>query len=730
MKSLVRSYLLLVFAFLINNAVFAQILTPVILSTQVSEDYPNAVDLDIEAYNFTDLVSMQFVLKFDPQAVSFDSFLDFNLPGLSITAVNYLPPNRIVLSWISPNPSVGQTLADGTSFITIRFTPLVQGSCSFEFDLNSPVFPEFVNVNSLTVPHYLLDCTSGTGILSGQVFADENSDCELTAGESALGKLVVQVVSGIDTSYVVANSGGFFYYLIKPDDESLELSVLSPNGYWAGCDSPQTVEVTDPEANIQADLGAVALVTCAPLEIDITTPFLRRCFQSLYYVSYCNAGTVTAEGAEAVIEFDPFLSVTGSSIPWSNVEGNVYTFQLGDLETGECGSFTVQVLVSCDAELGQTHCTQAVIHPVDFCDPAPLWSGAQLAVKGSCDGDLVRFEIENVGEEPMDAPSGYIVIEDDMIKMMEPVDPLQPGAVVELDFPANGATWRVEVAQVSDFPAPSAPSATVEACDEDGDGQFSLGFVNMFPQDEEAPYLSVHCIENIGSWDPNDKAAFPAGYREAHLIAPDTRLEYLIRFQNTGTDTAFTVVIRDTLSQWLDPATLRLQAASHSHQLQVSGDGQLVVTFPDILLPDSTTNEPASHGFVQFSIDQRPGNPLGELIENRAGIYFDYNVPVITNTVFHTLGVDFVEIVNGVSEAGGKLQRLNAYPNPASASVWIGLPGEGLLRLFDPSGRELRAMKVQAGAFQLERNGLEAGLYWLVWEQGGKAGGIASVTFR
>ncbi len=729
MKALVRSYLLFLFILLIRNASFGQ-LTPVILSTQVSEDYPNTTDLHISAYNFSDLVSMQFVLKFDPQAVSFDSFLDFNLPNLTVSAVNYLPPDRIVLSWFVQNPAAGVTLEDGTTFFSLRFTPLLQGACTFEFDLNSPVFPEFVNANAIALPYFLLDCSTGGGLLSGKVYADANNDCELTTGESFLGKQLVRVVSGSDTSYTMTSSVGDYFYLIKPDDELLELSVLSPNGYWAGCDSPQAVEVTDPEANIQADLGAVALVECAPLEIDITTPFLRRCFQSQYYVSYCNTGTVTAEGAEAVIEFDPFLSVTGSSIPWSNVEGNVYTFQLGDLAPGECGSFTVQVLVSCEAELGQTHCTQALIRPVDFCDPAPLWSGAQLAVKGSCDGGLVRFEIENVGEEPMDGPSGYIVIEDDMIKMMEPVDPLQPGAVVELDFPANGATWRVEVAQVSDFPAPSAPSATVEACDEDGDGQFSLGFVNMFPQDEEAAYISVHCIENIGSWDPNDKAAFPAGYRENHLIAPDTRLEYLIRFQNTGTDTAFTVVIRDTLSPWLDPATLRLQAASHPHQLQVSGDGQLVVTFPDILLPDSTTNEPASHGFVQFSIDQRPGNPLGELIENRAGIYFDYNVPVITNTVFHTLGFDFVEIVNGVSEAGGKLQRLNAYPNPASASVWIELPGGGLLRLFDPAGRELRAMKVQAGAFQLERNGLEAGLYWLVWEQGGKAGGIASVTFR
>lgn len=701
------------------------------LALQVEENYPEWVDVKVVAYGFSDLISTQFSLAYDPGEAVFAGAYGFNLTGMNSSNIgNPGGPSSgfIIQSWLASDLVNGETVSDGTVLYVLRFTPLVQGGCSFNYS-PVPTATEITDLNGV-VTLQVLDCGNAGGMLSMRVFADQDSDCIFQTGEPLLKNMMVEIVSNGDTTYTYTSNSGFCYYPIQADDETLHLSVLSANGYWAGCNSPQSVEITDPEANIQADLGAVPLVACAPLEIEITTPFLRRCFQSNYYVNFCNAGTVTAEGAEAVIEFDPFLSVVSSSIPWSNAEGNVYTFPLGDLAPGECGSFTVQVLVSCDAELGQTHCTQAVILPVDFCDPAPGWSGAQLAVNGSCEGDMVRFQIENVGEEPMDAPSGYIVIEDDMIKMMEPVDPLQPGAVVELDFPANGATWRVEVAQVSDFPAPSAPSATVEACDEDGDGQFSLGFVNMFQQDEEAPYLSVHCIENIGSWDPNDKAAFPAGYRENHLIAPDTPLEYLIRFQNTGTDTAFTVVIRDTLSQWLDPATLRLQGASHPHQLQVSGDGQMVVTFPDILLPDSTTNEPASHGFVQFSIDQRPGNPLGELIENRAGIYFDYNVPVITNTVFHTLGVDFVEIVNGVSEAGGKLQRLKAYPNPASASVWIELPGEGLLRLFDPAGREMRTMKVQQGVFQLERNGLEAGLYWLVWEQGGRAGGIAPVTFR
>ncbi|MCI4667866.1 MAG: T9SS type A sorting domain-containing protein, partial [Bacteroidia bacterium] len=59
--------------------------------------------------------------------------------------------------------------------------------------------------------------------------------------------------------------------------------------------------------------------------------------------------------------------------------------------------------------------------------------------------------------------------------------------------------------------------------------------------------------------------------------------------------------------------------------------------FDPIFLPDSTTDLEGSNGFVKFGIQMMPGLPLGSTIENKAAIYFDFNAPIITNTVVHTL---------------------------------------------------------------------------------------------
>ncbi|MBK9629212.1 MAG: DUF11 domain-containing protein [Flavobacteriales bacterium] len=104
----------------------------------------------------------------------------------------------------------------------------------------------------------------------------------------------------------------------------------------------------------------------------------------------------------------------------------------------------------------------------------------------------------------------------------------------------------------------------------------------------------------------------------------------MIRFQNTGTDTAFNVVVTDTLPSTLDPATISLVTASHANTWSLQGQGTLKFILPNILLPDSNVNEPMSHGLISFRI--RPKQPLtaGTVIENIANIYFDFNPPVIT----------------------------------------------------------------------------------------------------
>ncbi|MEM9824801.1 MAG: T9SS type A sorting domain-containing protein, partial [Bacteroidota bacterium] len=107
--------------------------------------------------------------------------------------------------------------------------------------------------------------------------------------------------------------------------------------------------------------------------------------------------------------------------------------------------------------------------------------------------------------------------------------------------------------------------------------------------------------------------------------------------QNTGTDTAFNVVIRDAISEYLNPNSIRPGASSHPYTWGIAEDDVLFFNFENIMLPDSNINEPASHGFVKFKIKQELDNLPGTLIENSAGIYFDFNAPVITNTSVHQI---------------------------------------------------------------------------------------------
>lgn len=171
----------------------------------------------------------------------------------------------------------------------------------------------------------------------------------------------------------------------------------------------------------------------------------------------------------------------------------------------------------------------------------------------------------------------------------------------------------------------------------------------------------------VGAVDPNDIAVTPKGYGAAHFVRPDDTLRYKIRFQNTGNYPASRVVVFDTLPEYLDMNSIRMGAVSHEYQIELMAGGILVWTFENINLPDSTANEEASHGFIQFQVVPRKGLADLTRIENRAAIQFDYNLPVITNTVFNTINSDWTEI--DIDE-----NKVFLSPNPASdflrITVW------------------------------------------------------------
>ena len=145
-------------------------------------------------------------------------------------------------------------------------------------------------------------------------------------------------------------------------------------------------------------------------------------------------------------------------------------------------------------------------------------------------------------------------------------------------------------------------------------------------------------VEITCAYDPNDKQVFPSGYEEPRFILNNTNLEYLIRFQNTGNAPATNVLITDTLDFTLDMSTFHLLGYSHPVEVILAQNDRVIeFLFEDIMLPDSTNNEPESHGFVSFTIDLIPGLSQGTEVNNTANIYFDNNPPIITNTTLNTI---------------------------------------------------------------------------------------------
>ncbi|HEY0092204.1 MAG TPA: T9SS type A sorting domain-containing protein, partial [Flavobacterium sp.] len=174
---------------------------------------------------------------------------------------------------------------------------------------------------------------------------------------------------------------------------------------------------------------------------------------------------------------------------------------------------------------------------------------------------------------------------------------------------------------------------------------------------DETPENNEFSLKQIvvGSMDPNDKAV--AEGDEIGIDHIGNYLHYVVRFQNTGNAPAEKVAIMDMLSNKLNPATLQITDASHLMRTELSGS-KLEFFFDNINLPAVGDDEPGSHGYVTFKIRPKSNVVVDDVIENTAAIYFDFNFPIVTNTVSTTvtaLGVHDSELSSSIT----------IYPNPA-----------------------------------------------------------------
>ena len=575
--------------------------------------------------------------------------------------------------------------------------------------------------------------TSFFHALLGKVVIDADTNCLADSNETGLKGWLARL-EHLDSAgmpdaeqYRTANAYGGYQFFV--DTGNYQLSIQPPNAYWNICPPDADFDVHSVGDSTNTDFGLQPQVLCPFLETDIGTWGLRRCFNNTYTVRYCNTGTAPADSAYLRITIDPFMEFVSAGVPGVDEGNHIWRFDLGAIPIGDCGSFPLVLHLSCDGTVtGQSHCVEAHIYPDSFCLPLPGWSGATVEVEGSCAADSVEFLIRNTGTGPSSVLD-YIVIEDNIINF-QGMFQLQAGDSMRVNVPANGSTWRIETEQEPGSPGEPIPSATVEACGQNGSGGFSINYLPQFGEADGNPYVSIDCRQSIGSYDPNDKLASPQGYGPDHQIQPDQALEYLIRFQNTGTDTAFRVVLIDTLAPWLDPATVVAGAGSHPYRFDLSGTGILNFTFDHILLPDSNVNEAASHGFVKFRVQLRPFTPLGTLIRNRAAIYFDFNEPVYTAEVYHTVGIRHIPTV--VVEKTGAIQLIRVWPNPVSRTGLLQLENRrgtgGRLELFDAQGR-MRLQRSFAGTtVALNAAELSPGLYYFQVFDGVKMMGLGKVV--
>jgi uncharacterized repeat protein (TIGR01451 family) len=226
----------------------------------------------------------------------------------------------------------------------------------------------------------------------------------------------------------------------------------------------------------------------------------------------------------------------------------------------------------------------------------------------------------------------------------------------------------------------------------------------------------------VGSFDPNFKEVIPKGTGlNGTITRNDSVLDYIVHFQNTGTYYAENIVITDTLDPGLDLKTLQPAGASHAYTTNLSENGVLTFTFPNIHLTWKSQNEINSNGFVTYSIKQKPMLPVGTKIRNASAIFFDYNAPVMTNRTLNTIA--FPVGYSNTKEDHG----ISVYPNPVSGILYVETIGQEKpksLLVYDISGRIIETgLTTENKVQEVDVTGLANGIYFieLIHSDGGKS---------
>jgi uncharacterized repeat protein (TIGR01451 family) len=560
--------------------------------------------------------------------------------------------------------------------------------------------------------------------ISGKAYIDSTNDCMRQPDEAAILFLPVFTIPG--NNYTISNGAGYFSLGIS-DSTSTTVTPVIPQLYQHmianPCPSDYLVYLNSaaPQDSSGFDFGFDGNL-CWQLRVDVSANRKRRCFRNYSTLTYWNEGLIAADSVEVRVKFAGYDIPVAASMAYTiDTSDSSLVFNIGTLQPWQSGTITITDSIACVPGItGLTKCTEAWILPVNQClidsTTGAGWDHSSMVVDGECVNDTCVFVIENHGSGNMSIASQYRIYANNVMVYTGSFQLLSGDSLVVL-WVSGGATIRLEADQHPDHPGNSHPNAVLEGCGTDGSGNFTIGQINLVPQDDGDIDVEIDCMQISDSYDPNDKANAPEGIDAAHIVLPNTPIDYTVRFQNTGTDTAYKVVIIDSLSNDLDLATLELGAASHPFTTSLSGQGVAVLkfTFNNINLIDSTTDELNSHGFIKYKITPKASIPLGTQINNAADIYFDYNFPVRTNNAFITLGNYLVLSSNEpkMTKAGSII----FYPNPTSGSITLESSSDNPFQevnVYSFDGRLVKSFyNLHSTIYNLDLQGLSSGIYFI-----------------
>lgn len=547
----------------------------------------------------------------------------------------------------------------------------------------------------------------GGSPLRVSVWLDNNNNCLADAGDKPAADIQVLLADNTQMTVRAANGQGIARFFYK-DTSLLSLSLPQfPMGNWGVC--RDTIPV-DPDTLTGASVTTFLLKPlnpCPELTVDLSLPGnFRGCLATSFLgVHLINTGVVTVKDFTVAVVLPPVLDLV-NFLPWFTAQnGDTLFYEFIDVELPPFSSldFILELRTKCDAFLfGQTLCVEAFVIFENPC-PATLPPFSEIKLSAECLADTtLRFTIKNIGDAPTQSLHQYTLIRNDVVLNTVAFSLVNQHSIT-VDMPADGATWRMEATKFDDG---RLTATALENC-----GGLTPGLITAFWLDRGPAGYDFDCQLVVTAYDPNQKSAVPTGAGPDHLLGANIPLQYTIDFQNTGTDTAFRVLLRDILPPGLDIHTFRPGFASHPYTWEIRGMDTLEVFFFPIMLPDSNVNEPTSHGFFTFEMEQNPDLPDGTTFENTASIIFDFNPPIATNTVVHRIGqltirADEPQRYPDLWQVSGNPTRYVAIFRAKSFII-----GEKQFELYNVAGHLVRRAQFSGQTFELRRDMLPGGVY-------------------